>query len=75
MCLGPEVQGKRILYVYVDAVRLSKTSPDKFWRNPAEGKKTKVKICFSPKSQYIFYAVRLGETRPIKFWRNQAEGK
>ena len=53
MCLGTEGQGKRILYVYVDAVRLSEMSPDKFWRNQAEGTKTKVKICFGPKGQYI----------------------
>ena len=60
---------------------LSKTSPNKFWRNQAEGKKTKVKICFGTKGQYIdikqqyIHAVRLSETRPIKFWRSQAEGK
>ena len=83
MCLGPEGQGKRILYVYVDAVRLSETSPNKFWRNQAERKETLVKIYLSPEGQrtrilhtcvYVD-AVRLSETSPNKFWRNQAGGK
>ena len=83
MCLGPERQGKRILYVYVDAVRLSEMSPNKFWRNQAEGKETPVKMCLGPEGQrkrilytYVYVdAVRLSETSPNKFWRNQAEGK
>ena len=68
-------------YMYVGVVRLSETSPNKFWRNQAEGKSTQVKICLGPEGQgkLILYAyvdaVRLSKTSPNKFWRNQAEGK
>ena len=36
-CLAPDGQGKRILYMYVGAVRLSETSRKNFWRNKADG--------------------------------------
>ena len=69
--------------IYVGAVRLSKTSPNKCWRNQAERNETLVKIYLSPEGQRkrIRYtcvyvdAVRLSETSPNKFWRNQAGGK
>ena len=71
------------MYVYVGAVRLSKSSPDKFWRNQAEQNETLVKIYLGPEGQrkrilhtYVYVdAVRLSETSPNKFWRNQAGGK
>jgi hypothetical protein len=33
-----KVKGKEYYYVYVDAVRLSETSPNKFWRDQPKGK-------------------------------------
>ena len=64
-------------------MRLSETSPNKFWRNQAERKETLVKIYLGKKGQrkqilctYVYVdAVRLSETSPNKFWRNQGGGK
>ena len=37
-CVWAQKVKRNESYLYADAVRLSKTSPNKFWRNQAEGK-------------------------------------